>query len=101
MREIWHPKRGNCMTENKKQSLPSFESLDDLVEYFDTSDMGEYEADLPEVQIEVDLHKKLYLVAIDDELNTRLTEIARYEQIPAEVLINSWLREKISTYTGQ
>lgn len=61
--------------------------------------MGEYEADLPEVQIEVDLHKKLYLVAIDDELNTRLTEIAQYEQIPAEALINSWLREKISTYT--
>lgn len=76
-----------------------FESLDDLVAFFDTSDMGEYEADLPEVQIEVDLHKKLYLVAIDDELNTRLTEIAQYEQIPAEALINSWLREKISTYT--
>jgi hypothetical protein len=89
------------MTENKKQSLPSFESLDDLVAFFDVSDMGEYEADLPEVQIDVDLHKKLYLVAIDDELNTRLTEIAQYEQIPAEALINSWLREKISTYTGQ
>jgi hypothetical protein len=89
------------MRENEPQPLPSFESLDDLVAFFDASDMGEYEVDLPEVQIEVDLHKKLYLVAIDDELSTRLTEIAQYEQIPAEALINSWLREKISTYTGQ
>ena len=32
------------MNENK---LPEFESVDELVEFFDTHDMGEY--DLPEV----------------------------------------------------
>jgi hypothetical protein len=89
------------MTENKQQPLPSFESLDDLVEFFETSDMGEYEVDLPEAQFDVDLQKKLYLVAIDDELNARLTKIAQYERVPAEALVNLWLREKIATYARQ
>jgi hypothetical protein len=83
------------------QTAPSFESLDDLVAFFDASDMGEYEADLPEVQFDVDFQKRLHLVAIDDELNARLTKIAKYERVPAEVLVNLWLREKIATYTEQ
>ena len=80
------------------QKLPSFGTLDDLVEFFDTNDMGEYEDNLPEVHFEVDLRRKTHLVAIDEETNTRLTEIAAQERTPAESLVNSWLKEKISRY---
>lgn len=41
----------------------------------------------------------MHLVAIDEEINSRLTEIAEQEQMAAETLVNSWLREKISSYT--
>jgi hypothetical protein len=37
------------MAENDSQRLPSFASLDELVEFVDTHDMGEYGKDLPEV----------------------------------------------------
>ena len=87
------------MAENNPQKLPSFTSLDELVEFFDTHDMGEYE-DLPEAHFDVNLQRRTHLVAIDEEINSRLTEIAEQEQTPAESLINSWLREKISSYTG-
>jgi hypothetical protein len=53
---------------------------------------------LPEATFEVDLRRKTHLVAIDEETNNRLTEIAELEQTPAESLINSWLKEKISRY---
>jgi hypothetical protein len=89
------------MTESKSQKLPSFSSLDQLVEFFDTHDLGEYEGVLPEAHFEVDLKKRAHFIAIDEELNTKLTEIAEREQTPAESLVNSWLKEKISRYPKQ
>ena len=46
------------MAENDLQELPSFGSLDELVEFFDTNDMGNYEANSPEAHFEVDLRRK-------------------------------------------
>jgi hypothetical protein len=89
------------MAENDSQRLPSFASLDELVEFVDTHDMGEYEEDLPEVHFEVNLQRKTHLVAIDEENNNRLTEIARREKTPGESLVNSWLKEKLSHYPKQ
>jgi hypothetical protein len=89
------------MAENDSQKLPSFTSLDELVEFFDTNDMGDYEEALPEVNFDVDLRRKTHLVAIDEETNNRLTEIAEQEQTPAESLVNSWLKERISRYPKQ
>ncbi len=89
------------MAENDSQRLPSFASLDELVEFFDTTDMGEYEEDLPEARFEVNLQRKTHLVAIDEEINNRLTEIAEQEQTPAESLVNAWLKEKLSHYPKQ
>ena len=89
------------MGENDSKKLPSFPSLDAMVEFFDTHDMGDYEGSLPEVNFDVDLLRKRHLVAIDEETNNRLTEIAEQEQTPAESLVNSWLKEKISHYPKQ
>lgn len=90
------------MAENDSQKLPdSFASLDELVEFFDTHDMGEHENDLPEAHFDVELRRKTHLVAIDEETNNRLTEIAEQERTPAESLVNSWLKEKISRYPKQ
>lgn len=83
------------------QQLPSFTSLDELVACFDTRDMGEYEEALPEAHFDVELRRKTHLVAIDEETNNRLTEIAEQERTPAESLVNSWLKEKISRYLKQ
>ena len=89
------------MAENDSQKLPSFASLDEMVEFFDTNDMGEYEEDLQEAHFDIDLRKKAHLIAIDEELNNRLTEIAEQERTPAESLVNSWLKEKILRYPKQ
>ena len=89
------------MAENDSQKLPSFASLDELVEFFDSRDMGEYEEDLPEAHLDIELRKKTHLVAIDEETNNRLTETAEQEQTPAESLVNSWLKEKLSRYPKQ
>ena len=89
------------MADNNPQKLPSFASLDELAEFFNSHDMGEYEANLPEAHFEVNLQRRTHLVAIDEEINSKLTEIAEQEQMPAEALVNAWLREKISSYSDK
>jgi hypothetical protein len=89
------------MAENDSKRLPPFASLDELVDFVDTHDMGEYERDLPDVHSNVNIQRKTRLVAIDEETNDRLTEIAQQEKTPAQSLVNSWLKEKLSTYPKQ
>lgn len=89
------------MAGNDSRKLPSFASLDELVEFFDSRDLGEFEEDLPEAHFDVELQRKTHLIEIDEETNNRLTEIAQQEATPAESLVNSWLKEKISRYPKQ
>ena len=83
------------MAKSKSKSLPSFDSLDDLVEFFDTRDMGEYWDQMPEARLDVTIKRRKHLVAIDEEISAKLTEIAQSTKVSSEKLINSWLKEKI------
>ena len=98
MPEIWRKKRETYMTENNSQQSQSFESVDELVEFFDANDIGDYLEQKPEVAFEVNLQKRTHLVAIDEKLAGKLNKIAQREQTSAETLVNSWLKEKISDY---
>ena len=77
------------MDENR---LPEFDSIEDLVEYFDSHDLGKF--DLPEVHFEVDILKKTFLVAVDKTLMSKLGEVARAQHVSTGELVNSWLKEK-------
>ena len=85
------------MAKSKPKELPKFESLDELVAFFETHDMGEYWDRLPEAKFDVNVRTRKHLVAIDKEIVPRLTEIAKSKKVPSEKLINTWLREKIET----
>ncbi len=83
------------MARSKSKTLPSFGSIDELVEFFDTHDMGEYWDEMPEAHFEINVKRKRHWVAIDEELMSKLTEIAKSKKVPAQKIINSWLKEKI------
>ena len=80
------------MLGSDARRLPGFESLDQLVEFFDTQDMGDYWDAMPEAQFDVDLTKRAF--SIDAELADRVARIARARQTSSADLINAWLREK-------
>ncbi|MGI8656169.1 MAG: CopG family antitoxin [Pyrinomonadaceae bacterium] len=85
------------MAENKARKLPTSKSLDELVEFFDTQDMGEYLTAMPETHFDVDIKRRVHLVAIDEEIISRISEIAKSKRISEESLVNSWLKEKIAS----
>ena len=83
------------MAESKSQSLPQWRSLDELVDYFNTHDMGKYLEKMPEVKMEVDIKRKRHLVAIDDDTLAKINEAAKRKSVSSEELINMWLRDKL------
>ena len=86
------------MAKSKPKNPPYFRALDELVEFFDSHDWGEYLDQMPEVNFEVDIKKRTHLFSLDAELASQLTEIAKSKKVSSEVLINNWLREKILEY---
>ncbi len=84
------------MAESDSHNLVPSASLDELVDFFDAHDMGEYLEKMPEAEFTVNLKSGRYFVALEEEVASRLTEIARTQQVSAEALVNSWLKEKIS-----
>lgn len=83
------------MAKSKSKDLPPSRSLDELVEFFDTHDMGEYWEQMSEAHFDINLKRRTQLVAIDEELIDRLSRVARSKHASVETLINSWLREKM------
>ncbi len=68
----------------------------DEIEYFDTHDMSEEMAKMPEVHFEVSPNARRKRFALDVELAERLQSIATQRGISAEILLNEWVREKVA-----
>jgi hypothetical protein len=83
------------MVESNSKHIPKFSSIDELVEFFETHDLGEYWDQMPEADFDIDIKRKTHIFAIDEDLADRLTEVAKTKRIPSETLINVWLREKL------
>lgn len=83
------------MARNNSKSLPKFHSLDELVEFFDSNDLGDYLDQLPEAKFDVDLKKRTHLIALDESVALKLGEIAKAKRVSSQKLVNSWLKERI------
>ena len=83
------------MPRSKSKKLPSFESIDELVRFFETHDMSTYADQMPEARFDIAIKKRKFLIAIDGKLMSKLTEVAKSKKLPAERLISSWLEEKL------
>lgn len=83
------------MVENEAKNLPEFETIDEMVEFFDHHDVGDYAGQMPEVDFEVDIQRRVYTITLDIDLAEKLTEIAKSKQVSSEELVNTWVREKV------
>ena len=53
------------MKKNENKSMPQFNSLDELVDFFDTHDMGGFCEQMPEADFQVDIKRRKYLFALE------------------------------------
>ena len=83
------------MPKSKPKALPRFGSLDEIVKFFDTHDMGEYWDQMQEANFRVEIKGRKHLVALDEEIIPKLNQIAKSRKVSSQKLINTWLKEKI------
>ncbi len=81
------------MNENK---MPEFDSIEELTEFFDNNDLGKYFDEMPEVDFDVDIRRRSFLVSIDRQLMCKLVDLAKSQHVSTGQLVNSWLEEKIA-----
>ena len=84
------------MLKSKTKSIPQFDSIGELVEFFDNHDMGEYWDQMPEAHFDIDIKRGTHIFSLDEDLAETLTKIAKAKRIPSRTLINDWLREKVN-----
>jgi len=84
------------MAAKKKDVLSRTDSLAELVEFFETHDMGEHWDQMPEADFDIDIRRRKHLVALDEDLAEEVSKIARSRQVSSESLINALLLEKLA-----
>lgn len=84
------------MARSKSKKLPKFDSLEKLVEFFDANDLGDYLDDMPVVEFDVDIKRRTHLIAIDENLAAKVSEVAKSKKVSSEKLIISWIKEGLS-----
>ncbi len=88
------------MPGSDNHGLPQSRSLDELVEFFDTHDMGELWNEMAKADLEVDVKRRTHLVAVDEEVAHKIDEMARARSVTLEALVDVFLRERIAAEAG-
>jgi len=74
----------------------SFESLDEFWQFWDGQSSADYEGEMEDVEVEVAAPTSKAYCAIERLLLSEVRSEARRRGMPAEELIERWLREKLS-----
>jgi hypothetical protein len=84
------------MARSKTVKSTQAKSLDEIVESFETQDMGDLWERMPESHFEVSIGRRTHLIEIDESLAHELTRIARTKRTSSESLVNDLLKEGIA-----
>ena len=83
------------MAKSNKNTLPEMSSLNEVVAFFETHDMGDYWEEMPEGDFDVKIKGRKHLVALEEDVAAQVTQIAKEKKIRSEALINIWLKERL------
>ncbi|MDI6791640.1 MAG: CopG family antitoxin [bacterium] len=85
------------MSKSKRDPIPSFKSVDEFQDFFDTHDLTDYEDVLKEVELEFSPKetRHINLFQIEDGLAKQIHGVASRKGVHSETLVNLWLAEKL------
>jgi len=88
------------MIKNKSKPLPKFDSLAQLVEFFETNDLGDYMDAMPEAHFDVDLKRKVHIIALDMEYQTYLNLLPKVKASPQQTMWVSYDADADTLYVN-
>jgi len=86
---------------SKSYPIPeSFASIEEAAEFWDGHSTADYDELMHDVNFDVDIQRRIFLVPVDGRLAKVITAIAEQEGLGLETLVNLWLQEKVTETTG-
>ncbi len=85
------------MGGSKKDPIPEhFSSAEDAGEFWDTHSAVDYWDEMEDVEMEFDLHQRVFLVAVGDRIFHRVKQRAEMEQRSMEEMISILLERELA-----
>ena len=85
----------NAESKVRDQIPAQFATIEEAAEFWDSHDLADYWDLTEEVEFEVNMPRRRYLVAVAPELAEKLAAEAHRRGLSTEALINLWLSEKL------
>jgi len=77
----------------------TFDTFEQMAEFWDTHDVTDYEEYLTPVETNVATHPRHeYVIVLSDTLDAMLRKVQQKEGVPLNTLINLWVQEKLQQY---
>lgn len=84
------------MPRKKIEEIPGeFETYEEAGEFWDSHDSMDYADFLEDVKIEVNLHKRHYLIEINEEVSEILQKISKEKGISASEFVEELLQKQL------
>ncbi|MEK6287474.1 MAG: CopG family antitoxin [Acidobacteriota bacterium] len=83
-----------------RSSISKARSYKEMGEFWDTHDLGDYWDQTTPVEFEVDIQSEAVYYPIEPNLSAKISRIAKKRGVPAETLLNLWLKEKLGEETA-
>jgi hypothetical protein len=84
----------------RDQIPEQFATIEDAAQFWDSHDLADYWDLTEEVEFEVNLQRRRYLVAVAPELAEKLAAEAHRRGLSTETLVNLWLSERLQQVTA-
>ena len=84
------------MPKKLKKIPEEFKTYEEAADFWDTHDSTDYLDNLVEIEVEVDIQKKHYLLEVDMQIAEILQESARKKGISASSLANELLYKQLA-----
>lgn len=76
--------------------LPQFDTLDELVEFWETHDFTDYLDEMEEVDLDtLPVETAALQIMLDPEPLTKLTQMARQKGVTPSTLAQAWIKERL------
>lgn len=83
------------MARNRGKKLPRFESTRELMDFFETHDLGLYLDSMPTAHFDFSSARSRVWAEIDPKLSEQVSVIARSKGISSKRLLNAFIRKGI------
>lgn len=90
--------KGNKNSNKKEKGsgkIPKFNSYEEVAEFWDTHDLTDFEDEIREVKMNVDIKVRHFYVSVDPDLMAAITKEAISKGISSESLVNLAIKEHL------